>query len=116
MTTAWIDIRGCKSDEIPDIISAAAEHRIEGVVFDGGSDSTLATRQAGVQWVAFKNGGNAAGRGNADADICVHCYNGDAPPDWPRRICGTARRTASSSTSRTWRAWRRPARRSAPAC
>ena len=39
MTTAWIDIRGCKSDEIPDIISAAAEHRIEGVIFDGESDN-----------------------------------------------------------------------------
>ena len=77
MTTAWIDIRGCKRDEISDIISAAAEHRIEGVVFDSGSDSTLATRQAGLQWVAFKNGSNAAGGGNAEADICVHCYNGD---------------------------------------
>ena len=31
MTTAWIDIRGCKRDEISDIISAAAEHRIEPV-------------------------------------------------------------------------------------
>ena len=61
MTTAWIDIRGCKSDQITDIISAAAEHRIEGVIFDGESDNTPATRQAGVQWVAFKNGGNGAG-------------------------------------------------------
>ena len=78
MTTAWIDIRGCKSDDIPDIISAAAEHRIEGVVFDGESDNTPATRQAGVQWVAFKNGGNGAGPANAEADICVHCYNGGA--------------------------------------
>jgi 3-amino-4-hydroxybenzoic acid synthase len=78
MTTAWIDIRGCKSDDIPDIISAAAEHRIEGVIFDGESDNTPATRQAGVQWVAFKNGGNGAGPGSADADICVHCYNGGA--------------------------------------
>jgi hypothetical protein len=75
MTTAWIDIRGCKSDEIPDIISAAAEHRIEGVIFDGESDNTPAARQAGLQWVAFKNGGNGAGPANAEADICVHCYN-----------------------------------------
>ena len=68
MTTAWIDIRGCKRDEIPDIISAAAEHRIEGVIFDGDdADNTLATRQAGVQWVAFKNGGNGAGPGSAGA-------------------------------------------------
>src|SRR3981081_4584294 len=77
MTTAWIDIRGCKRDEIPDIISAAAEHRIEGVIVDGDdADNTLATRQAGVQWVAFKNGGNGAGPGSAGADIRVHCYNG----------------------------------------
>ena len=75
MTTAWIDIRDCKGDEIPDIIAAAAEHRIEGVIFDGEAGGALATRQAGVQWVAFKNGG---GPDKIEADICVHCHNGGA--------------------------------------
>ena len=75
MTTAWIDIRDCKDDEIPDIIAAAAEHRIEGVIFDGEAGGTLAARQAGVQWVAFKNGG---GPDKIEADICVHCHNGGA--------------------------------------
>src|SRR3979411_3155994 len=78
MTTAWIDIRDCDSDEIPDIISAAAGRRIEGVIFDSEADNALATRQAGVQWVAFKNGGNGAGPDKTEADICVHCYNGGA--------------------------------------
>jgi len=75
MTTAWIDIRGCNGDEIPDIISAAAEHRIEGVIFDGDAGGALAARQAGVQWVAFKNGGDPD---KIEADICVHCHNGGA--------------------------------------
>jgi 3-amino-4-hydroxybenzoic acid synthase len=75
MTTAWIDIRDCKGDEIPDIILAAAEHRIEGVIFDGEAGGTPAARHAGVQWVAFKNGG---GPDKIEADICVHCHNGGA--------------------------------------
>jgi 3-amino-4-hydroxybenzoic acid synthase len=75
MTTAWIDIRDCKGDEIPDIISAAAEHRIEGVIFDGEANGAPAARHAGVQWVAFKNGG---GPDKIEADICVHCHNGGA--------------------------------------
>src|SRR6476660_5105156 len=75
MTTAWIDIRDCKGDEIPDIISAVAEHWIEGVIFDGEAGGTPAARPAGVQWVAFKNGG---GPDKIEADICVHCHNGGA--------------------------------------
>src|SRR6476659_7991239 len=75
MTTAWIDIRDCRGDEIPDIISAAAEHRIEGVIFDGEAGGTPAARHAGVQWVAFKNSGDPD---KIEADICVHCHNGGA--------------------------------------
>jgi 3-amino-4-hydroxybenzoic acid synthase len=66
MTTAWIDIRNCKSDEIADIVKAAAEHRIEAVISDADSDKEIGTRQAG----------NGHGPESTEADIRVHCYGG----------------------------------------
>ena len=75
MTTAWIDIRNCKSDELPEIIRAAAEHKIEAVVTDGDADKKIGSRHAGIQWVEFKEAGHAIGVANG-ADICVHSHGG----------------------------------------
>jgi 3-amino-4-hydroxybenzoic acid synthase len=72
MTTAWIDIRNCKSDEIADIVKAAAEHRIEAVISDGDADKRIGTRQAGIQWAAFAS--NGSGPESTEADIHVHSY------------------------------------------
>ncbi len=71
MTTAWIDIRNCKTNEIADIVRAASEHQIEAVVSNGGADEKAGARVNGIQWVAFEDAANANG---ADADICVHAY------------------------------------------
>ena len=113
MTTAWIDIRGCNGDEIPDIISAAAEHRIEGVIFDGErrrhARGSSGRRAMGCIQERRRPGQN---RGRHMRALPQR----RRAPAWRPRICDTARRTASSSTSRTWRAWRRPAPRSAPDC
>ncbi len=78
MTTAWIDIRNCKTDEIAEIIRAATEHQIEAVIANGDADKKIGTRQAGIQWVAFKEAGNGSGSESTGADICVHSYGGGA--------------------------------------
>jgi 3-amino-4-hydroxybenzoic acid synthase len=75
VTTAWLDIRNCETDAIPDIVNAAAEHRIEAVIFDHRADKIIGTRQGGMQWVAF-NEGSHSGSERSDADIHVHSYNG----------------------------------------
>jgi 3-amino-4-hydroxybenzoic acid synthase len=76
MTTAWIDVRNCKSDDIAEIVRAAAEHRIEAVISDGDASNGNGSRQAGIQWVAFA--GNGAMPNNAEADIRVHSYERSA--------------------------------------
>ena len=71
MTTAWLDLRNCSTDAIPDIVDAATEHRIEAVI----SDRDLDSRRDGIQWVALDEG-DGFGPEASGADICVHCYNG----------------------------------------
>ncbi len=71
MTTAWLDLRNCNTDAIADIVSAAAEHRIEAVISNRG----IGNRQDGTQWVAFDEG-DGFGAEASGADICVHAYNG----------------------------------------
>jgi 3-amino-4-hydroxybenzoic acid synthase len=72
MTTAWIDIRNCKSDDITEIVKTAAEHRIEAVISNGDAGNGNGGRQAGIQWVAFA--GNGATPSSDEADIRVHSY------------------------------------------
>jgi 3-amino-4-hydroxybenzoic acid synthase len=78
VTTAWIDIRNYTSGDLGDVVAAAAEHRIEGVVSDSAADARLGGRRAGFQWVTFDDGGNGVGSVNTDSDVCVHAYNGHA--------------------------------------
>lgn len=72
MTTAWIDIRNCKPEEMADIVAAAAERRIEAVISNADADKIIGTRQAGVQWVSFDKPGDGAGSETTGADIHVH--------------------------------------------
>ena len=68
MTTAWLDLRNCNTDAIPDILHAAAEHRIEAVI----SDRAMDHRQDGVQsWVALDEGDGVGPEAIAGADIRV---------------------------------------------
>jgi 3-amino-4-hydroxybenzoic acid synthase len=76
VTTAWIDVRNCRTDEIAEIIGAATASRIEAVVTDGDVDKRIGTRQAGIQWVAFNEKGNGSASEGAGADILVHSYGG----------------------------------------
>ncbi len=76
MTTAWIDIRDYKGDEIADIVKAASQHRIEAVISDADADKKIGTRQAGIQWVAFA--ANGSGPASTAADLHVHSYGGGA--------------------------------------
>jgi 3-amino-4-hydroxybenzoic acid synthase len=71
VTTAWLDLRTCKTDAIADILHAAAEHRIEAII----SDRSVGNRQDGVQWVVLDEGDGAFAEPSG-ADICVHAYNG----------------------------------------
>lgn len=71
MTTAWLDLRNRKTDDIAEIVEAAVENQIEAVI--GGADGKL-KRRNGIQLVAFKD--DAASSGTTDADISVHSYNG----------------------------------------
>jgi 3-amino-4-hydroxybenzoic acid synthase len=73
MTTAWVDIRGCKSDEFGEILKAAAEHRIEAVVSNGLADHRLGIRQGGVQWVSLGAPSHECGT-ESSADIYVYPY------------------------------------------
>jgi 3-amino-4-hydroxybenzoic acid synthase len=75
VTTAWIDIRNCKTDEIADIVKAASEHRIEAVISNGGADEKAGAGVNGIQWVALEDATNSNGAG---ADICVHAYRNGA--------------------------------------
>jgi len=72
MTTAWIDIRNCKSNDIAEIVKTAAEHRIEAVISNGDAGNGNGGRQEGIQWVAFA--GNGAMPSSDEADIRVHSY------------------------------------------
>ena len=53
------------------------------MIFDGEATGAHAARHAGVQWVAFKNGG---GPHKIEADM--HCHT--VRPAWRPRICDTA--------------------------
>ncbi len=72
MTTAWLDLRNRKTDDIVEIVEAAVENQIEAVITNGVADGKL-KRRNGIQLVAFKDDDAA---GTADADISVHSYNG----------------------------------------
>jgi 3-amino-4-hydroxybenzoic acid synthase len=78
MTTAWIDIRNCKADEIAEIIAAASERRIEAVISNGDADKVIETHQAGIQWVSFEKPGHCSGSETAGADIYVHANGSGA--------------------------------------
>lgn len=78
MTTAWIDIRNCKTDEITEIITAAAEHRIEAVISNSDANKKIGTHPAGIQWVAFEEASNGSASKSAGADVHVHSYGGAA--------------------------------------
>jgi len=71
VTTAWLDLRNRKTDDIAEIIDAAIENQIEAIITNGDAGDKL-TRRNGIQWVEFKNGASPA----TDADIAVHAYNG----------------------------------------
>lgn len=87
MTTAWIDIRGCKAEETADIIKAAAEHGIEAVI---ASEDGRSVRPAGIQWVSFDGAPRAAMNGAAvngavvnsaafdGADVRIHALGNGA--------------------------------------
>ena len=72
MTTAWIDIRNCKPDEIAEIVGAAKEHRIEAVISNGHADEKLRARQAGLQWVSMENESSGVHSDKVEADVHVH--------------------------------------------
>lgn len=74
MTTAWIDVRGCESGAIADIVAAAAAHRIEAVVTDATVDAQI-ERHPGIRWVSFDDGRATVGEAS---DVRVHAYNGHA--------------------------------------
>src|SRR5438876_10085891 len=78
MTTAWIDIRKCKTDEIAESITAAAAHRIEAVLSNSDANKRIGTHPAGIQWVAFEEASNGSGSQSTGADIHVHSYGGAA--------------------------------------
>jgi 3-amino-4-hydroxybenzoic acid synthase len=75
VTTAWIDLRGCESGRIADIVASAAESGIEAVITNGQVDQVIGSRRSGMQWVTFDDGSEASGAGNG-ADVCVHSFNG----------------------------------------
>lgn len=76
MTTAWIDLRGCETGHVSDLVSAAAESRIEAVVTDARVDQ-LVERHPGLQWVTFDDGGPGSGA-TGGTDMRVHASNGHA--------------------------------------
>jgi 3-amino-4-hydroxybenzoic acid synthase len=73
VTTAWLDLRNRKTDDIAEIVEAAVENQIEAVITNGDADGKL-KRRNGIQVVAFKDG--AVSSEATDADISVHSYNG----------------------------------------
>jgi 3-amino-4-hydroxybenzoic acid synthase len=77
MTTAWVDIRGCKSDEFGEILKAAAEHRIEAVLSNGVADHRLGIRQGAIQWVSLGAPSQECGT-EATADFYIHSYGNGA--------------------------------------
>jgi 3-amino-4-hydroxybenzoic acid synthase len=74
VTTAWIDIRNCSSDQIGDFVKAAAEHQIEAVICNGNAGQLIGERPAGVQWVALADAGTPSTDGGAD--VRVHRFDG----------------------------------------
>ena len=78
MTTAWIDIRNCRHDEIADIVGMAAEHQIEAVVSNAEADEIVGARPAGVQWVTFNDASKGPITVNTGTDVRVHSFNGHA--------------------------------------
>jgi len=75
VTTAWIDVRNCKADAIPEMVEVAAENRIEAVVINGEAGKKIEKRNA-VQWVEFRDSGNGPGADSSTADIRVHPSSG----------------------------------------
>ena len=78
MTTAWIDVRDYKGDEIAEIVSAAAEHGIEAVVTNADVDEKLGRRPASIQWVRFNDANKGQISVNTGSDVLVHSFNGHA--------------------------------------
>jgi 3-amino-4-hydroxybenzoic acid synthase len=78
VTTAWIDIRNCKSEDIADIVATAADHQIEAVITNAHADEMVGARPAGIQWVTFKDASNSPTSVNTGPDLCVHSFNGHA--------------------------------------
>jgi 3-amino-4-hydroxybenzoic acid synthase len=76
VTTAWIDIRGCDSGKMADLVNAAVESRIEAVITDRTADAAIGTRRNGIQWVTFEHADRAA-EGDS-GDVSVHNFNGHA--------------------------------------
>src|ERR1051325_675177 len=76
MTTAWIDLRDCQADKLTDMIEAAIENKIEGVVFDAKVKEKLGARRPGLKWVAVEKAGNGFDQVKAEADVHVYARNG----------------------------------------
>jgi 3-amino-4-hydroxybenzoic acid synthase len=79
VTTAWIDVRNCNSEDIAEIVGAAAEHQIEAVVANADTEAKIGARPAGLQWVTFKDADKGPFAVNTGSDIRVHSLNGHAP-------------------------------------
>jgi len=73
VTTAWLDLRNSKADEVGEIVEAAIANQIEAVITN--SHASELKRRNGIQWVEFKEAGTITPT-DGDADISVHSYNG----------------------------------------
>lgn len=73
MTTAWLDLRNHRTDDVTEIVEAAIENQIEALITNGNADKKL-KRRNGIQWVEFKDAGVSCPEENG-ADISVHSYN-----------------------------------------
>jgi 3-amino-4-hydroxybenzoic acid synthase len=76
VTTAWIDIRGCDSGKVSDLVNAAVESQIEAVITDTAADAAIGARHNGIQWVTFNDQGQATAA--ESGDVSVHNFNGHA--------------------------------------
>jgi len=75
MTTAWIDLRDSKFEQLSEMVDAAIENSIEGVVFDDETKARIGACRSEIKWISIPRAGNGGGNPAPDADACVRHHD-----------------------------------------